>query len=211
MEASKPLDYIFEGKITQQIFLLKQEVLQSSLAMRDGKGWGQTLTQTDWKNVSWTWCSHWLWNKTRHYRITSFNIFEFRCAIPSSRPKRLSMESRMHPGTQWKWQVEQLEVVWRHGIWWVLFCFVLWFFNRFGEAMELMISASCSICSPLPFVLANFFVSFEKELAHWWCIFFGSLSSISYIVRKTPDGMKNHMTMGTMKSHASLSIGILTK
>lgn len=29
MEASKPLDYIFEGKITQQIFLLKQEILQS--------------------------------------------------------------------------------------------------------------------------------------------------------------------------------------
>lgn len=87
MEASKPLDYIFEGKITQQIFLLKQEILQSSLAMRDGKGWGQTLMQTDWKHVSWTWRSHWLWNKTRHYSITSFNIFEFRCAIPSSRQK----------------------------------------------------------------------------------------------------------------------------
>ena len=61
--------------------------------------------------------------ETRHVTTVSFNIFEFRCAIPSSRPKRLSMESRMHPGTQWKWQVDQLEVVWRHGIRW--FCFVV--------------------------------------------------------------------------------------
>lgn len=179
MEASKPLDYIFEGKITQQIFLLKQEILQSSLAMRDWKGWGQTLMQTDWKHVSWTWRSHWLWQKTRHYSITSFNIFEFRCAIPSSRQKGFPWRVGCILGPSGSGKSSNLKLF--EGTecdgFVLFFCVYLLFFNRFGEAMELVTSA---ICSPLPFVLASFFVSFEKELAHWWRIFFGGLSSISY-------------------------------
>ena len=106
-------------------------------------------------------------------------------------PKRLSMESRMHPGTQWKWQVEQLEVVWRHGMWWFCFVFLcllvvfqqIWWSHGISDLSNLF---STSICFGKLF---RFIWERARPLmAHlfWWFIQYQL-----YVVRKTPDGMKN--------------------